>query len=398
VALARLALGALSVRPKELRVLVGSESAQVGAGAGAAEPEASQISETLVAEGHEPILTPAVAAAAAGSGSWLVAGCEEEKARSLAEELADLQAVEPILVVDQLLLLQHLEPGAVAMESGDSELLIVTRPADAAPLTRSLPSALGAEQARSEALRTLRAAGGASYVWLLGSRRAELRQLLDRDGLDLRQEAMPVRDGQSLPPELELTWRLATASDPAALDSPRLGRRRRGMLWARRAAVLAIALASLSALLVLFAAVASLRMQARNRAEREQLAAIETQVRRLREAGELGQEVARLRAELGPRRLPWPRLAAPIADLARQSPPGAGWERLTIVDGELELEVSASGASPLLDLELVRSALERGVGISNSSWDEPAPNAEGPGLRQTFRATLTAPRDGGQSP
>ena len=393
VALAKLALEALSVTARELRVLVGSEWAQAGTWEGVREPDASQIAELLAAEGHAPIMAPAVASAAAGSGSWLVAACDEEKARSLAEGLAELVALEPTLVVDQLLLLQQLQAGGVAMEGRGDELLIVARPADSAALARSLTGELDAEQARSEALRTLQAVGGARQVWLLGSRRAELRQLLEHGGLELRQEAMPVCDGQTLPPGLELTWRLATARDLAVLAGPRLAKRRRIMLWARRASILAVALVCLSAGLALFGAVASLRMRARHMADGEGLAAIQTQAQRLREAGDLAREVSRLRSELGPRRVPWPRLAAPIADLARQSPQGIGWERLTIDEGQLELEASAASAS---DLELLRSGLERGFGISNASWDEPTPSEDGPGLRQTFRATLVTPQNVGR--
>jgi hypothetical protein len=77
--------------------------------------------------------------------------------------------------------------------------------------------------------------------------------------------------------------------------------------------------------------------------------------------------------------------------LVRRSPPDIGWERLAIVEGELELEVSSAGASPLVDLELARSTLESTPGFSNASWDEPVPDPTGVGLRQTLRATLATP-------
>ena len=391
VALTRVALETLSVRPKKVRVLVGSEWARVGVWEGERAPGAGEITEALVAEGHEPILTPAIAAAPAESGAWLVAGCDEEKARSLVDELAELLVLEPTLAVDQLLLLDLLQPGTAAMEIIEEELLIVTRPADAAPLTRSLPTALKAEQTRSEALRTLETIGGVQSIWLLGARRAELRQILDQQGLDLYQEALPACVGEPLPADLELIWRLATAIDPATLSSPRLAKRRQSMQWARRASSLAIALIVLSAILVALGVSAALRVRAIRSADSAGLAAIESQVRQLREAGALAQEVERLRGQLGPRGLPWPQLAGPVDELVRRSPPDLGWERLAIVEGELELEVSSAGASPLVDLELARSTLEGTPGFSNASWDEPVPDQTGPGLRQTLRATLATP-------
>ena len=391
VALTRAALETLSVRPKEVGVLVGSEQVRVGVYEGARAPGEGEITEALVAEGHEPILTPAIAASSAGSGAWLVAGCDEEKARSLGDGLAELLVLEPILAVDRLLILEHLQPGTAAMEITEDELLIVTRPADAAPLTRSLPTARNAEQTQSEALRTLETIGGARSIRLLGARRDELRQMLDQQGLDLHQEALPACDGEPLPADLELAWRLATAVNPAEISSPQLAKRRQSMQWARRAAILAVAVIVLSAILVAFGISAALSIRAAQNADSAGLAATQAQIRQLREAGALAKEVERLRAQMGPRGLPWPQLAGPIDELARRSPPSIGWERLAIVEGELELEVSSAGAVPLVDLELARSTLEGGLGFSNTSWDEPVPDPTGPGFRQTLRATLATP-------
>ena len=380
VALTRIALETLSARPKEVRVLVGSERVRVGVCEGAGAPGAEEITEALVAEGHEPILNAAIASSSAESGTWLVAACDEEKARSLVNGLAELLVLEPVLVVDQLLLLEQLQPGAAAMEITGDELLIITRPA-----------APDAEHTRAEALRTLQTIGSAQSIRLLGARRAELSQMLDQQGLNLHQEALPACGGEPLPAELELAWRLATSIEPAELSSPLLAKRRQSMQWARRAGMLAVAVIVLSAILVVFGVSAALRVRAVQSADRAGLAALQTQIQQLREAGALAQEVERLRGQLGPRGLPWPRLAGPINELVKRSPPSMGWERLSMIEGELELEVSSAGVSPLVDLELARSALEGTPGFSNTSWDEPIQNPTAPGLRQTLRATLATP-------
>lgn len=390
VALTRIALETLSVRPKEVRVLIGSERVRVGVCEGAGAPGAAEISEALVAEGHEPILKAAVASLSADSGAWLVAACDEEKARSLVDGLAELLVLEPTLAVDQLLILEQLQPGTAAIEITGDELLIVARPAGAAPLTRSLPASPDAEQTRSEVLRTLVKIGGARSIRLLGGRRTQLREMLDQQEFDLDQEALPAYGGEPIPADLELTWRLATAISPAGLSSPELAKRRQSMQWARRAAVLSVAVIILSVILVAFGISAALRIRAVQSADSAELAAFQSQIQQLREAGALAQEVERLRAQLGPLSLPWPRLAGPIDELVRRSPPGMGWERLAIVEGELELEVSSAGVSPLVDLELARSALEGTPGFSNASWDEAVPDPTGPGLRQTLRATLVS--------
>lgn len=394
VALTKVVFETLSVRAKEVRILVGSGLVRVGVCEGAHAPGAREISEALVAEGHEPILTPAIAASSAESGTWLVAGCDEGKAQSLVDGLAELLVLEPTLAVDQLLLMEHLQPGTAAMENSEDEFLIVTRPADAVPLTRLLSTAMEAEQTRSEALRTLETIGGARSIRLLGARRAELRKLFDQQGLDLHQQALPACGGETLPADLELTWLLATAIGPSELSSPRLVKRRQSMQWARRATVLAVVFIVLSAILVAYGVTASLRLRAAQSADSAGLAAVGSQVKQLRETGALAQKVERLRGQLGPRGLPWPRLAESIDELVRRSPPDIGWERLAIVEGELELEVSSAGASPLVDLELARLTLEGTPGFSNASWDEPVPDPTGLGLHQTLRATLVIPPGG----
>lgn len=390
VALTRIALETLSVRPKEVRVLVGSERVRVGVCEGAGEPGAGEITEALVAEGHERILNAAVASSSAESGAWLVAACDAEKARSLVDRLADLLLLEPTLAVDQLLILEQLQPGTAAIEIIGGELLIVARPAGAAPLARSLPVAPDDEQTWAEVLRTLVKIGGARSIRLLGERRAQLREMLDQQEFDLDEEALPAHGGEPMPPELELAWRLATAISPAEISSPDLVKRRQSMQWARRAAVLSVAVIILSVILVAFGISTALRIRAVQGADNAGMAALQAHMQQLREAGALAQEIERLRAQLGPLGLPWPRLAGPIDELVRRSPPGMGWERLAIVEGKLELEVSSDGALPRVELELARSALESTPGFSNASWDEPVPNPTGPGLRQTLRATLVS--------
>ncbi len=96
----------------------------------------------------------------------------------------------------------------------------------------------------------------------------------------------------------------------------------------------------------------------------------------------------RLRTELAGRTAPWPRLAEPVAALARQLPPEVGWERLQIRDGALELEAAATGAAPAAQLELLRHALQSSPGITNLSWAPPAADPQSPRLRQVFRAAV----------
>lgn len=105
----------------------------------------------------------------------------------------------------------------------------------------------------------------------------------------------------------------------------------------------------------------------------------------------LAEKIARLRAELSETTPPWPRVAEMIAALARDLPPGVGWERLAIVDGTLELEASAMGPAPLRELEFMRWTLERSPGIINLSWDEPVIDPRRIGVRQVFRAKIQEP-------
>jgi hypothetical protein len=198
----------------------------------------------------------------------------------------------------------------------------------------------------------------------------------------------PVDYGEPLPAACELAWRLARRSTVTRLASGRSERRRTSLAWARYATHVALVLAVLGVL----AMAAGLRLawgsRARTRSLAAQAAGEARLVRELRQIGGLAEEAKRLRTELAGRTAPWPRVAGPVAALARQVPPETGWERLQIKEGALELEASAVGAAPEARLELLRQTLERSPELANLSWGAPATDRHNPRLHQVFRAAV----------
>src|SRR6185295_2014569 len=223
-------------------------------------------------------------------------------------------------------------------------------------------------EAAWESRESLAAAGFGGPVQVRGPHRDTLSRLLEESGVAARAEALPARGGETLPAACELAWRLTLRPTVPPLSSPRGESRRTSLAWARRTTRIALVLAALGCLLM----AAGLRLgwasRAKNRALASQAAGDARLVEELRKTGALAAEVERLRAELAGRTAPWPRLAEPVAALARQLPPEVGWERLQITEGTLELEASATGATPLARLELLRHALRRSPGIVNLSW------------------------------
>ena len=165
-------------------------------------------------------------------------------------------------------------------------------------------------------------------------------------------------------------------------------RRRTSLAWARRAAWIALALAALGGLLMVEGLRLTLASLSRNRGLAAQSAGDAKLLRELREIGTMAEEAQRLRGELAGKTAPWPRLAEPVAALARKLPPEVGWERLQVKDGILELEAAAAGPAPLARLETLRHTLERSPGIVNLSWGAPDDGAKSGRLLQVFRATL----------
>ncbi len=204
--------------------------------------------------------------------------------------------------------------------------------------------------------------------------------------LEAASSALPIaHGGEALPADCELAGRLALHPGVPALASARSEKRRTSLVWARHAIRAALVLAALGGLLL----AAGLRMGwMRHRAASSQAAGDARLAAELQEIAALAGEVTTLREEIAGRRAPWPRLAEPVAALARQLPPEAGWERLQIKDGALELEAAATGAASPARLEIVRQTLQSAPGILNLSWAPPANGTESPHLRQVFRATL----------
>ena len=313
---ARRALRELQVRPREVRVLLGSgtgtgEEAQVAVldSSGApGTPGEAEILAALFADGYPRLSEPAVAALATSPGSWLVAACGGAAIEPLAAGLLEESGTEPAFVVDQLL----------AEEEGE-----------------------------------------------------------DLEG-----------HGEPLPPACELAWRLARRSTVTRLASPRSERRRASLAWARRATHVAMFLAVLGVL----AMAAGLRLawgsRVRSQAQASQAAGDARLVTELREIGALVEEAKRLRTELAGHTAPWPRVAGTVAALARISPAETGWERLQIKEGALELEVSATGATPEARLDLLRQSLERSPELANLSWGAPGSDKKNPRLHQVFRAAV----------
>ena len=296
VALARRALRELRVRPKKVLVLLGGGEAQVTVLAHAEEPGAREIEAALFAEGYERLREPSVAALPLSPDTWLVAACGARTVEPLATGLLLEGGTEPIFAVDQLLAAAVLGPGA----------------------------ALGLVEAGEAAL--------------LASLAGEL----------------PERDGE-LPAVCGPAWRLALHPGVPALASPHSERRRSSLTWARRSARAAFGLAIFGALLM----AVGLRLAWAGRISRTPAsrAADARLVRELREIGALAGEVERLRAGTAGQRAPWPRLAEPVATLARRLPPQVAWQRLQIKDGALELVASATGQDPFARLQSLRHDL-----------------------------------------
>lgn len=407
VALARRALRELPVRPKEVRVLLGAAGAggegeaQVAVLDGAMVPAMvpdrtpgeAEITAALFAEGYERLREPVVAAVAVssgtgpgtGPGTWLVAACGSEVVEPLAAGLLEESGTEPVFVVDQLLV-GGLEAGSAQMEHGETGLLVAVHPIGSALFVRSLPAVLDVEEAARESRESLAAAGFGGPVLVRGAHRDALSRRLEESGVAALAEALPASGGEPLPPACELAWRLALRSTVPLLASPRSERRRTSLAWARRAIRIAVAAAALGGLLMAVGLRLAWTSRARNRALVSQAAGDARLVKEMREIETLVKEVERLRTELAGRTAPWPRLAEPVAALARRLPPEVGWESLAIKDGALELKAAAVGAAPADRLELLRHALQGSPGIVNLSWE--APVAEGARLRQIFRAAV----------
>ena len=390
-ALAKRSLEKLSVRPRAVRVLLGARAASVGVFQGAGTPDEHEISDTLLAEGHERLDEPAVAAVLVARETWLVAAATAETLEELAEELVATAATEPAFVVDQLLVAERLEGASAVAEYGGAELLVAAQARGSAPLLRSVDSLPDAEQAALETFQVLEMAGFPGSVRVMGSERTQLRRQLTEKNLESQEEPTPSSGREILPAGLELAWHLAVDPSPPALQSPRIERRRTSLGWARRTTWAAIALGLLGALMVAGGLKASRSGRAQSRALAAEAAGVEEQMRLLRETSELAEEVQRLRSGLAGQILPWPRLARTLALLADGFPPGVGCRRLAITDGDLELEASAAGTTPERDLELLRWTLDRSPGITNLSWDEPSLAAERIAVHQIFRAKVLDP-------
>jgi len=330
LALARRALRELKVRPRKVLVLLGAGDAQVAVLAHPGEPDAEEIAAALFAEGYERLSEPAVAALPLSPGTWLVAACGAGTVEPLAAGLLAESGTEPVFAVDQLLAAAAAGPDEAArlVESGETALLAV--------LTRGLPAS----------------------------------------------------GGEILPEACEPAWGLALHPAVPALASPRSERRRTSLAWARRAAWIALALAAVGGLLMVEGLRLTLASLARNRGLAAQSAGDAKLLRELREIGTMAEEAHRLGAELAGKTAPWPRLAEPVAALARKLPPEVGWERLQVKDGVLELEAAAAGPAALARLETVRHVLERSPGVVNLSWGAPDAGDKSGRLRQVFRATL----------
>ena len=388
--LSKLAIAKLVVKPTELRILLGSEEAQVGVFAGMDDPEADQITETMLAEGYAPIDRPAAAAIAAAPGTWLVAECDEDRLHALAEGYSDLLGIEPQCVIDQLLLAQSIDIGSAAVESGEVGLSIVTKPRDAAPYVRSLPATVDSGGGVREALRTLGVAGVEGSVSVLGSKAGEILPGLEQHGFEVVTNTMPTHGSDTMPASLELAWRLAAERTVPGLHGSRLDRRARGVLWARRTAWAALVLGLLGFALFAFGLTSWLTARERLRAFEAETAGMEAQMQQVRETVALAEEVRRLRAERAEQAFPWPRVARTLAGLARERPPHLGWERLAITEGALELVVSISDPASYHELIQMRQTLERSPGIVNLAWQAHEDDGQTAGRRHTFRASMRA--------
>jgi len=107
-ALARRALRELQVRPKAVRVLLGTgtgagDEAQVAVLDHQGVPDEGEILAALFADGYPRLSKPSVAAQPTSQGAWLVAACGASTIEPLAACLLEESGTEPAFVVDQLL-------------------------------------------------------------------------------------------------------------------------------------------------------------------------------------------------------------------------------------------------------------------------------------------------------
>jgi len=106
--LARRALRELQVRPKAVRVLLGTgmgagDEAQVAVLDHSGVPGEGEILAALFADGYPRLSEPSVAAQPTSQGAWLVAACGASTIEPLAAGLLEESGTEPAFVVDQLL-------------------------------------------------------------------------------------------------------------------------------------------------------------------------------------------------------------------------------------------------------------------------------------------------------
>ena len=108
LALAVQALRELQVRPREVRVLLGTgtgaeDEPQVAVLDHPGTPGEGEILAALFADGYPRLAEPSVAALATAPGAWLVAACGASTIEPLAADLLQASGTEPAFVVDQLL-------------------------------------------------------------------------------------------------------------------------------------------------------------------------------------------------------------------------------------------------------------------------------------------------------
>jgi len=397
LAAAKLAINKLAVRPKSLRILLGSEHAHVGFADRDHEPGQDEICDALLAEGHERLAEPAVAAVAVAPGTWLVAASAANKLDPLADGLAEITATEPSFVVDQLLAIESLGPGSALVEYGQAGLLIAVRDQGSQPRLRAMTTVTDSAKAASEVYATL-SQMDLQDLEIVGSEGAELRRTLIQKGFETQQSTLPSCDHEPLPASYELAWRLATNPQPKALHSLSIEKRQTSLKWARRVTWAAVSLGILGALLVVVGLATSWRGRARSEALEPQNAVVKEQIKQLQETAELAEEVQTLRAELAGQVLPWPRIGTTLTTLARDLPMTVGCRRLAVIDGELELEATTIGLSAPKELELARRAIDRSPGISNLFWEKPELDANRTVTRQVFRGRLEESRGSERGP
>ena len=114
-ALARRALRELQVRPKAVRVLLGTgtgaeDDVQVAVLDHPGAPGEGEILAALFADGYPRLSEPAVAAVASSPGSWLVAACGGAAIEPLSVGLLAESGTEPAFVVDRLLAEESVAP------------------------------------------------------------------------------------------------------------------------------------------------------------------------------------------------------------------------------------------------------------------------------------------------